>query len=145
MTYICVNTAATSVQTVSISSLRVCRAKTLSSGSSSVRKARTPVAETIPGILTEYEGSCGRAREVRSNASGDARGCWGKNGRVVENALFPCRPNGINRARERNYKVCAETKEMSRELQESEAMNWLVFCSSRVIPRKVHVRHSSAL
>lgn len=64
MTYIWVSTAATSVQTVSMSSLRVCSAKTLSSGSSSVRKARTPVAETIPGILRGCEES--GAKEVYS-------------------------------------------------------------------------------
>jgi hypothetical protein len=36
---------------VSISSFKVCRAKTLSSGSSSDRKPSTPEAEVKPGII----------------------------------------------------------------------------------------------
>jgi hypothetical protein len=54
--YISLNAPATSVQTVSMSSLSVRRAKTLSSGSSSARKPRTPVAETRPGIVTSLRG-----------------------------------------------------------------------------------------
>ena len=42
---------ATSVQRVSISSFKVCRAKTLSSGSVSDRKPRTPEAEVRPGMV----------------------------------------------------------------------------------------------
>ena len=42
---------ATSVHRVSISSFKVCRAKTLSSGSSSDRKPSTPEAEVKPGII----------------------------------------------------------------------------------------------
>ncbi len=52
-TYIWLNEPATSVHTVSISSFSVFRAKTLSSVSSSAKKASTPVAVVVmrPGIL----------------------------------------------------------------------------------------------
>ena len=42
---------ATSVHRVSMSSFKVCRAKTLSSGSSSDRKPSTPEAEVKPGMI----------------------------------------------------------------------------------------------
>lgn len=49
-TYIWPTDPATSVHSVSISSFKVCRAKTLSSGSVSDRKPRTPEAEVKPGM-----------------------------------------------------------------------------------------------
>ena len=55
-TYIWLNAPATSVQTVSISSFKVLSAKIFSSGSSSARKARTPVAVTRPGIVDDGDG-----------------------------------------------------------------------------------------
>lgn len=50
-TYICPTEPATSVHNVSISSFNVCSAKTLSSGSVSERKPRTPEAEVKPGMM----------------------------------------------------------------------------------------------
>lgn len=50
--YIIDRDPATSVQRVSISSLSVCSAKTLSSGSSSDKNPRIPEADVKPGMLT---------------------------------------------------------------------------------------------
>jgi hypothetical protein len=91
-THIWLKAPATSVQTVSMSSFKVWRAKTLSSGSSSERKPRTPVAVTRPGIARDegeekgggLEGRLhGRAREwegFEDNGQGkkrySPRRCW---------------------------------------------------------------------
>lgn len=69
MTNIWDNAPATSVQTVSMSSFRVWRAKTFSSASSSARKPKTPVADTMPGILGVVEGGY-RALEADASLSG---------------------------------------------------------------------------
>jgi hypothetical protein len=49
-THIVVTDPATSVHRVSMSSFKVCRAKILSSGSSSARKPSTPEADVKPGM-----------------------------------------------------------------------------------------------
>ena len=51
VTYIWPTDPATSVHKVSMSSFKVCKAKTLSSGSVSDRKPRTPEAEVRPGMV----------------------------------------------------------------------------------------------
>ena len=58
MTYICPTRPATSVHIVSISSFKVSKAKTLSSGSVSDRKPRTPDAEVKPGIVGIAASGC---------------------------------------------------------------------------------------
>jgi hypothetical protein len=80
--YICPIDPATSVHRVSMSSFKVCRAKTLSSGSSSDRKPSTPEAEVKPGMVDILYLAVGAhrlevsAKRICAGRDGDGMGGW---------------------------------------------------------------------
>lgn len=105
-THIWLREPATSVQTVSMSSLRAWRANTLSSGSSSARKPRTPAAVTRPGILGDVTAAATTTPTGRG--AGEGKGVLG-----VRDKLVPGRRRGetgraTGRRRERQRRVLPE-------------------------------------